>query len=113
MEKRKHKRVKTSGEVSGRMLMVSHLDIRDLSLSGIRFKCHERVTPRSKVQLMVGKEDSQVKLPGNVVRSSFKNTAARSKHTEAHYEVAVSFAGLSAREKRNLEKIIRLLEDDL
>ena len=112
MEKRKHKRVAGSGDVSGRMLMVSSLDIRDLSLSGIRFKCSERMTPRSRVQMLVKKEDCQARLPGTVVRSSLKNSVARSGGTAAHYEVAVSFRDMSGTEQKHLRKIIQLLEDD-
>lgn len=90
--------------------MVSHLDIRDLSLSGIRFQCRERVTPRSRVNMLVKKEDLQVRLPGTVVRSSFINPTSHSSDTAAHYEVAVSFGELSARERKHLDKIIRSLE---
>jgi hypothetical protein len=92
------------------MVMVSHLDIRDLSLSGIRFQCRERVIPRSRVNMLVRKEELQVKLPGTVVRSSFLSPSAKTADSSAHYEVAVSFSDLSDKEKKHLEKIIRSME---
>ncbi len=110
MEKRKSKRVSVSGNVSGRMILVSDLDIQDLSLTGIRFRCHGRVIPGSKISLVVVKADLRAKLPGKIVRSTLKNVSSASSGDSMGYEVAVAFNTLSPEEKNSLEKLILLVE---
>jgi hypothetical protein len=110
VEKRKSKRVSVSGDVSGRMVLVSDLDIQDLSLTGIRFHCHGRVIPESKINLLVVKDSLRVKLPGTIVRSTLKNMPSAVSGQSMGYEVAVSFNTLSPEERGALEKLIRLVE---
>ena len=110
MEKRKSKRVNISGDVSGRMVLVSDLDIQDLSVTGIRFRCHGRVIPESKINLVVVKGGLQVKLPGTIVRSTLKNMKSAASGESTGYEVAVAFSTLSPEEKTSLEKLILLVE---
>lgn len=110
MEKRKSKRVSVSGDVSGRMVLVSDLDIQDLSVTGIRFRCHGRVVPGSKIDLAVVKGGLRVKLPGKTVRSAVKNMSSAVSGGSMGYEVAVSFGTISPEERVSLEKLILLVE---
>ena len=110
MEKRKSKRVSVSGSVSGRMVLVSDLDIQDLSLTGIRFRCHGRVIPGSRINLVVVKDDLRVKLPGKTVRSTLKNMSPAPSGDSMGCEVAVAFTPLSPEEKDSLKKLILLVE---
>jgi hypothetical protein len=112
VEKRKSKRISVSGDVSGRMVLVSDLDIQDLSVTGIRFRCHGRVIPESKINLVVVKDGVQVKLPGKIVRSTLKNLSSAAPGESMGYEVAVAFGTLSPEEKSSLEKLILLVEQD-
>jgi hypothetical protein len=112
VEKRKSKRVSVSGDVSGRMVFVSDLDIQDLSVTGIRFRCHGRVIPESKINLVVVKDSLQVKLPGKIVRSTLKNMTSAVPGESTGYEVAVAFGTLSPEERASLEKLILLVEQD-
>ena len=64
MEKRNCKRFNVCGDVNGRMVLVSELAVEDLSRSGIRFCCSERVVPRSRIQLVVRMLHREVTLPG-------------------------------------------------
>jgi hypothetical protein len=112
VEKRKSKRISVSGDVSGRMVLVSDLDIQDLSVTGIRFRCHGRVIPESKINLVVVKDGVQVKLPGKIVRSTLKNLPSAAPGESMGYEVAVAFGTLSPEEKSSLEKLILLVEQD-
>lgn len=72
MEKRKMRRVSAQGNLSGRMVLAADLGIRDLSFSGIRFICSERVAPGSQVQLLIHEESVSVLMDCTVVRSSLR-----------------------------------------
>ena len=112
MEKRKSKRISVSGDVSGRMVLVSDLDIQDLSVTGIRFRCHGRVIPESKINLVIVKDGLKVKLPGKTVRSALKNMSSSVPGGSMGYEVAVAFGPLSPEERASLEKLMLLAEQD-
>lgn len=110
MEKRKSKRVNVRGDVSGRMVLVSDLDIQDLSVTGIRFRCRGRVVPESKINLVVVKDGLKVRLPGRTVRSALKNMSSAVSGGSMGYEVAVAFGTLTPEEKASLEKLILQVE---
>jgi hypothetical protein len=110
VEKRKSKRVSVSGDVSGRMVLVSDLDIQDLSVTGIRFRCHGRVVPESKINLVIVKDGLKVKLPGKTVRSALKNMSSAVSGRSMGYEVAVAFGTLTPEERASLEKLILQVE---
>jgi hypothetical protein len=110
MEKRKFKRISASSDASGQMLFASDLDIKDLSMSGIRFFCSGRVVPESSIQLVIKIKNLQMKLAGKVVRSTLRNNVLRKGKVVNLYEVAISFKNLNEKERTGLGRIIEAVE---
>jgi hypothetical protein len=69
VEKRKSRRVFVQEDVSGRTLLAAGLDIRDLSLNGIRFLCRERVAPTNRIHPAIQKNGLQVRVGGAAPRA--------------------------------------------
>jgi len=112
VEKRNSRRVSVQGDVSGRMVLAADLDIRDLSLSGVRFLCRERVTPASNIHLAIQKDGLQVRVEGTVVRSVLQSGPAFPASCGPMYEVGVAFSRLEEEPQARLEKIMALLGKD-
>lgn len=112
MENRKYKRVKIHGNISGKMILTSNLDILDLSLSGIRFNSVRRVNINSICKIKIEKDDISINLKGIIVRSTFKNTTIIEGKSIPVYEVAMNFGPLKDEERRSLEYLIRRLDNE-
>jgi len=113
VERRKTERVTVSGqEVSGRIVLAADLDIRDISSTGIRFLCCDRLTPQSRITLVIGKNESQVSVDGTVVRSSLRATDPGTCGGSPFYEVAVTFVDGGSDERAALERLVGLLRRD-
>lgn len=108
MEKRKSIRKPVHGDVKGRMVLARNLEIMDLSLSGMRFRCIRKIDMHSIQSVNLGKNNISLKLRGIVVRSTLKSMKADSGKKAPFYEVALNFSKLSDDEKNCLETIIRL-----
>jgi hypothetical protein len=108
VEKRKSKRVSVSGEVSGRVVLAADLDVLDLSLSGVRFTCCERIVPGSRIKLVIRKGGLQANLEGAVVRSTLKGGGSAEGEGAPLYEVGVSFGGISEKDMLDLEELIKI-----
>jgi len=91
------------------MVLAADLDIRDLSLGGIRFVCRERITPGSRIRLTIHKEDQNVRLDGTVVRSSLQGDQGSASSCGPMYEVGATFADIDEPAKQSLERIMNLL----
>ena len=87
MEKRKSERLQVHGDISGRVVLASDVDIQDLSTKGLRFRCRQRVLPRSRIELVIGRNDLKVKVKGVVVRSTLQGGT----ESGPAYEVAATF----------------------
>ena len=110
MEKRKFKRISADSDTSGKMLFASELDIKDLSMSGIRFDCTGRVVLESNIQLVIKAKGLKMKLAGKVVRSTLRNNVLRGDKIVHVYEVAISFKNLNEKERTSLGKIIEAVD---
>ena len=109
MEKRKSERVSVQGNLSGRMILAADLDIRDLSLSGVRFTCCERVAPGSRVQLLIHRENLSVRVECTVVRSSLGDGPSGNSPGFPVYEVGATFGSIEDEARGRLERIMDLL----
>lgn len=109
VEKRKSKRVAVQGNLSGRMVLTADLDIRDLSLSGVCFTCLERVTPGSRVQLLIQKENLSVRVECTVVRSTLGDGHSGNAPGFPVYEVGATFDSIDDEARGRLERIMDLL----
>lgn len=112
LDKREHKRKEVHGEVEGSIILVEYLQIIDLSLSGMRFSCFKRINTNSAQSIKIKKDNTEVRLKGTVVRSTFRKVEQiEGKHCSV-YEVAVNFAELSVNQKKTLHEIISFLENE-
>ncbi len=110
MERRKSVRVSTrSGKVDGRIVLAADLDVQDLSLSGVRFTCCERIIPQSRINLVIRRDELQVNVTATIVRSSLRGPDPGRCNGGPVYDVAAAFAELQDREKRELERLFGLL----
>jgi hypothetical protein len=113
MENRKNKRVKTKNSVIGKIILVEHLEILDLSLSGIRFNClkQRRLEMNSHQTIKIQKNDISVLVHGLVVRANLKTIKEKGKDAPV-YEVAMKFTDLTVAQTASIEKLIRLLGNE-
>jgi hypothetical protein len=109
MERRKSKRISVQGDLSGRMVLAADLDIRDLSTNGIRFVCCERVTPGSRVQLLIHRQGLEVRVSCTVVRSLFVDGHDGSSPAPPMYEVGATFGNIDDETRGKLERIVNAL----
>ena len=108
MEKRKFERKKVEGELSGKMIMVDQLNILDLSMNGMRFRCGRRVDMNSVHRIKMDRKGLSLDLKGEVVRSTLC-IEQRGEKAVTVYEVAITFKNLSQEAKKTLENLISLL----
>lgn len=111
MEKRKSVRLKIEGNLCGTMVVRTHLDIIDISQTGIRFNCLRRINTNSTCTLTLEKSGVSVDLRGLVVRSVLRRTKDVKGAKMPLYEVAVHFEKLDDETEKNLDRLISLLKD--
>ncbi len=86
MEHRKAKRKAIHGEIKGGIISVDLAELCDLSVSGVRFKCSQSLSKRTKHTIAIRHNHIVLHLQGTVVRSRALEG------DEGHlYEVAMSF----------------------
>ena len=112
LENRKFKRKDVHGNVSGRMVLIEHLEILDLSLSGIRFNCLKKVDTNSIHRVKIQKNNVSVDIKGRVVRSILKKMQEKKEKQIPVYEVAMNFENLPDCEKRSLEELISIIGNE-
>lgn len=108
LDKRKCERKHAAGEVSGKMILVDHLDIINLSESGIRIQCSRRVNMNDIHRIKIQKHGISLDIKGQVVRSTL-SVEKRGAESVTFYDVAMTFRNLSQETKKTLEKLISLL----
>jgi len=113
LENRKNNRVKITGSVSGKIILVEHLEILDLSLSGICFNClkKRRLEINSLQTIKIQKDDISVTAHGSIVRAILKTIKEKGTDIPV-YEVAMKFSDLTDNQKACIEKLIRLLGNE-
>lgn len=109
MEHRKYKRIQVHSDINGKMIITSHIEILDLSLSGIKFFCLKRVNTNSLNKIRLTKDDISVEVRGRVVRSTLKNSIVNGQAMPV-YEVAMSFEDLTDDCKESLKLLIKKLD---
>lgn len=112
MEHRRYKRVEISGNISGKMIFVTDLNLLDLSLSGVRFNCFRRVNTNSIYKIKIEKDDLSLTLQGTIVRSIFKGADESNGAYSPTYEVAMDFNKLSDKDTHALEVLINQIGND-
>ncbi|OGW26626.1 MAG: hypothetical protein A2X59_11545 [Nitrospirae bacterium GWC2_42_7] len=112
-ENRKDKRVKTRDSVSGKIILVEHLEILDLSLSGIHFNClkKRRLEMNSHQTIKIQKDDISIIVHGLIVRATLKSTKENGTYTPI-YDVAMKFSPLTSTQTASIEKLICLLGNE-
>ena len=106
MERRKDKRVNVDGEVTGRVVLSSDCDIRDISFSGMRFLARRRILPGSRVSLDLSRDGKNLNLYAQVVRSNIVSTGTTRDGDGPLYEVAVSFEAVANTDQEALAELI-------
>ena len=112
MEQRKNKREAIHGNVRGKIVLIEHLEILDLSLSGIRFNCLKKVDTNNIHRIKIEKNNISINLKGKVVRSILKKLQEKNEKNIPVYEIAMNFENLSEDEKISLEKLIFILGNE-
>lgn len=112
-ENRKNKRVNTKDSVSGKIILVEHLEILDLSLSGIHFNClkKRRLEMNSLQTIKIQKDDISVLVHGVIVRATLKTMKQNGAYTPI-YDVAMKFSPLTTTQTASIEKLTRLLGNE-
>lgn len=110
MEKRQCERKVVTGQVAGKMILVDHLNILDLSIKGIRFKCSRRVDMNGIHRIRIERGDMALAIKGKVVRSTLRIERCQGTPL-AIYEVAMTFTSLTQEEEKSLEQLITLLDN--
>ena len=108
MDKREYERKRVKGEVAGKMILVDHVMISDLSMNGIRFQSIRRVDMNSVHSIKIERDDMSLSVKGQVVRS-YLCLKQQEGTPVAVYDVAMTFKNLSQEAKKSLEKLISLL----
>ena len=108
MDKREHERKRVKGDVDGKMILVDHVMILDLSMNGIRFESIRRVDMNSVHTIKIERNDIALSVKGQVVRS-YLCLKQEEGTPVAVYDVAMSFKNLPHEAKKSLEKLISLL----
>lgn len=108
MDKREHERKRVKGEVAGKMILVDHVMILDLSMNGIRFESIRRVDMNSVHTIKIERDDISLSVKGQVVRS-YLCLKKQEGTPVAVYDVAMTFKNPSQEAKKFLEKLISLL----
>lgn len=111
MENRKSVRLKIDGNLCGKMVIRTELDILDISLTGIRFYCLRRINTNSTCSLILEKNGFTVNMRGVVVRSVLKRTKDVKGTNMPLYEVALHFETLNGEQKKKLDHLISLLKN--
>ena len=111
MEKRKNVRLRIDGNLFGKMVVRTDLEIIDISLTAIRFYCMRRINTNSLCSLVLEKNGFSVDLKGVVVRSVLKRTKEVKGTKVPLYEVALHFETLDDEKKKKLEHLISLLQN--
>lgn len=106
MERRKNKRVNVHGEVTGRVVLATDCDIRDISSSGMRFLARRRILPDSRVCLDLGRDGRNLNIYARVVRSNIVSTGTKNDGESPLYEIAVSFEPLENKDQEVLAELI-------
>ena len=109
MDNRTALRVEVNGQICGKMILVESLEILDISMTGIRFKCMRRVDMNSPHRIKIEKDNVSVNLRGTIVRASFKGLQQTEGKSLPVYEVAMHFDHLTDVEKKCLEKLMSIL----
>lgn len=109
-DRRRSPRLPAPSDVKGGVILIEHLDILDLSLSGVRFNCTRRLNPGQSLNLVLRKDDVRVDLRGRVLRSRFLGTARIKGENHNTYEVALAFEH-APEEKRQLQAFLPLVEE--
>jgi hypothetical protein len=112
MDKRSSIRVEVNGQVSGKMVLVESLEILDISMTGIRFRCMRRVDMNAPHRLKIEKDNISVTLKGPIVRATFMGLKQDGDKCFPVYEVAMHFENMSDDDSKYLEKLIVLLSDE-
>jgi hypothetical protein len=108
VEKRECKRKALSGEVAGKIILVDHLKILDLSMKGIRFRCSRRVEMNSIRRIKIERGGVSLDIRGEVVRSSLC-IEQQDGAPVVRYEVAMRFKNISKETEKSLEQLISLI----
>lgn len=90
-ERRQNARMPVRADVRGGVVLIEHLDILDLSFSGVRFCCTRRLNPGQGVDLELRRQALRVRRRGTVVRSTFVGAVRIDGKDHTSYEVAVAF----------------------
>ncbi len=105
-EKRKYQRVKIEGQVNGKLVLASEMEILDLSLGGVHFLCTKRILTNSRCIIKLKFADNNLSLSGRAVRSVFKGTKKIDGESMPVYEVALEFENLSEFKTNALKRLI-------
>jgi hypothetical protein len=110
VERRRYKRFTVNGEINGKVCLISEIDVRDISLSGIRFLTNKFISPGIKCNLNIQFKDRQIELRGTVVRASLSGTKKEGDDFIPIFEVAVHFDSLDESTKKKLSEILDSLQ---
>lgn len=110
MEKRGAHRIQVHGDCSGKMVLVEHVEVCDISETGIRLTCLKRVDMKSRHHIRIAKNDIQLNLKATVTRATMKGTREIDGKTVPVYEVAMQFTDLSDEDRSALKHLILLIE---
>jgi hypothetical protein len=105
LEKRKYERKKVAGKVNGKMILIDHINLIDLSLNGVRFQCGKRVGMNGIHRIKIEKGGISLSIKGQVVRSTL-SIKKRGSECLPVYEIAMTFRNLSQETKKSLEEFI-------
>jgi hypothetical protein len=109
MDHRSAMRIEVNGQVSGKMILVESLEILDISMTGIRFKCMRRVDMNYPHRIKIEMNDVSLHIRGTIVRASFIGLQQVEEKSLPLYEVAMHFDDLTDIEKKSLEQLISIL----
>ncbi len=112
MEKRREARINIYGNVSGKMILSENIFIHDLSLSGIKFTSIKKLNTNSIYTIELTRDKNlQIRLKGEVVRSTLRREQIREGQDMPVYEVAMNFGSLNDDQKQSLESFVNRLKN--
>ncbi len=112
MDNRAALRVEVNGQIGGKIVLVQSLEIKDISLTGIRFNCAKRVEMNCPYRIKIEKNNISVNLRGTIIRASLIRLPQVDEDGLPVYEVAMHFEKMSEEDKKALEQLISIFHHE-
>lgn len=98
--------------INGRVYLSEDIEVKDISLSGIRFYTSKFVSPGMNCTLTLRFRDRSLALKGTVVRALLSGTRREGDDFIPVFDVAMAFEDLGEQTRQDLSEILEEIEGE-